>query len=166
MNTPAFSTAPPRIALVGDRSASVQAHAKIPGLVETLSIGRPDPIEVYWIHSTAIESAADVAGFDGVWVIPGSPYANSAGVLAAVEGARTAGIPLLGTCGGFQHLLIEFARNVCGLTSVQNAEEFPEADELIIQPLECSLLGEESSVLVVAGTVAAAAMGQGLATER
>ncbi|HEV8064389.1 MAG TPA: hypothetical protein VGP46_06135 [Acidimicrobiales bacterium] len=166
MNGPPVPGPPPRIALVGDRSTSVQAHAKIPGLVETLNIGRADAFEIYWMHSTAVESSADVAGFDGVWVIPGSPYANSTGVLEAIKGARTSGIPLLGTCGGFQHLVIEFARNVCGLAGVQNAEEHPDAAELIIRPLECSLLGEDSSVVVEPGTLAAAAIGQGLVTER
>ena len=75
---------PPRLALVGDRSASVEAHARIPGLIRALATGTYELIEVYWMHSTTIASPADVAGFDGVWVVPGSPYANTDGVLAAI----------------------------------------------------------------------------------
>jgi CTP synthase (UTP-ammonia lyase) len=157
---------PPRLALVGDRSPSVRAHDKIPVLVRALATGSEEAIEPYWLHSTTINEPGDVAGFDGIWIVPGSPYESPAGVLAAITGARISGIPLLGTCGGFQHLLIEFARNVCGLAGVENAEQHPEAPELLIVPLRCSLLGEEADVVVEPDTAAASAMGAGSSTER
>jgi CTP synthase (UTP-ammonia lyase) len=100
-----------------------------------------------------------VAGFDGVWAIPGSPYLNLDGALAAIQAARTGRIPLLGTCGGFQHLLLELARDVCGLTAVENAEQNADAAEPLIVPLECSLLGQASTVVIAPGTVAARVMG-------
>jgi CTP synthase (UTP-ammonia lyase) len=162
----AATARPPRIALVGDRSGSVQAHAKIPVLMDAMAGPAGPTIEVYWLRSTAIGGPGDVAGFDGVWVIPGSPYQNTDGVLAAIRAARTSGIPLLGTCGGFQHMLLEFARHVCGLTAVDNAEQNPDAAEPLIVALECSLLGEESGVVITPGTVAAGAMGPGPTTER
>jgi CTP synthase (UTP-ammonia lyase) len=157
---------PPRVALIGDRSASVRAHTKIPALIDALAGPAGPAIEVYWLHSTAIGGPGDVAGFDGVWVVPGGPYQNTDGVLAAIRAARTERIPLLGTCSGFQNLLIEFARDVCGLTAVENAEQNPAAAEPIIVPLECSLLGEESTVVIAPGTIAAEAMGPGPTTER
>src|ERR1700679_968619 len=98
---------PPRIALVGDRSSAVEAHGRIPGLLAALAKEGVEAVEPYWRHTTSISSPADVAGFDGIYVTPGSPYASSDGVLAAVEAARTRSIPLLGTCGGFQYLLLE-----------------------------------------------------------
>lgn len=161
-----MTTPPPRLALVGDRTPSVQAHARIPRLVEALGIGAGDPVELYWLASGAVESPADVAGFDGIWVVPGSPYEHRDGVLAAIQAARLGGIPFLGTCGGFQHLLLEFARHVCGLPRAENAEERPASTDLLIVPLECSLLGEEAAVVVEAGTLAAALMGAGPAVER
>jgi CTP synthase (UTP-ammonia lyase) len=139
-------SAPPRLALVGDRSPAVKAHARITALGGALGPAGSEPIEAYWLHSTTIDGPGDLAGFDGVWVVPGCPYANPAGVLDAIEHARRTGTPLLGTCGGFQHLLLEFARNVCGIRSASSAEEHPDADELLIIPLECSLLGEEETV--------------------
>ncbi len=157
---------PPRLALVGDRSGSVRAHTKIPALIDALAGPAGPAIEIYWLNSTAIGAPGDVAGFDGVWVTPGSPYQNIDGVLAAIRAARTGRIPLLGTCGGFQHMLLEFARDVCGLTAVENGEQNPEAAEQLIVPLECSLLGEESTVVIAPGTIAADAMGPGPTTER
>jgi CTP synthase (UTP-ammonia lyase) len=157
---------PPRLALVGDRSLDVQAHGRIPSIVDFVNSSSGDPIEVYWLDSSSLSQPADVTGFNGVWVIPGSPYENMAGVLSAIEGARSSGIPLLGTCGGFQHLLLEFAHNVCGLEGVAHGEVAPGADKQLITPLDCSLLGEEATVVVVPGTKAAQAMGAGPVTER
>jgi CTP synthase (UTP-ammonia lyase) len=157
---------PPRLALVGDRSPSVQAHQKIPALIDALTTATGPAIEVYWLHSADVAAPDDVAGFDGVWVIPGSPYRNPDGVLTAIKAARTRRIPFLGTCAGFQYLLLEFARDVCGLRGVQSAEDTPEAAEQLIVPLECSLFGEEAGVIVEPGTLAAAIMGTGPATER
>ncbi len=157
---------PPRLALVGDRSPSVRAHGRIPSLVQALASGSEEPIEPYWLHSTTIDGPDDVAGFDGIWVVPGSPYENRDGVLAAIHQARVASIPLLGTCGGFQHLLLEFARDACSLPDAENAEQHPGASQLLIVPLRCSLLGEEATIIIETGTVAARAMGAGPSTER
>ncbi len=157
---------PPRLALVGDRSNSVQAHPRIPAILGALSTPGAEPIEPYWVASTAIGSPDDVEGFDGIWVVPGSPYESMDGVLTAIQTARSEGIPLLGTCGGFQHILLEFARHVCGLPRVAHAEIEPGAKELLLVPLACKLFGEESEVIIAEGTLAARAMGAGPTTER
>ncbi|MCU1386860.1 MAG: synthase [Ilumatobacteraceae bacterium] len=170
MNAPTDLSAPPRLALVGDRSSTVRAHERIPTIVAALGggvDGAPlEPIDTYWLHSTSIDEETDLAGFDGIWVIPGSPYEHTAGVLHAVTTARERGIPFLGTCGGFQHMLLEFARNVAGLTAVEHGETDPHAEELLLVALECSLLGEEADITVAPGTRAAAIMGAGDRTER
>ncbi|HET9079384.1 MAG TPA: hypothetical protein VFO01_02550 [Trebonia sp.] len=66
----------------------------------------------------------------------------------------------------FQHALIEYAWNVCGLTGVENAESTPGATEYLIVPLECSLKGHEEAVMIVPGTLAARVSGAGRRTER
>lgn len=157
---------PPRLALVGDRSNQVQAHTRLPAIVDALNRGPDDPIEVYWLGSASIDGPVDLAGFDGIWALPGSPYEHPAGMLAAIEAARTTGTPFLGTCGGFQYLLLEFARHICGLAQVAHGEEQPDAAEKLIVPLACSLLGEEAEIVVQPGTLAARAMGEGTTTER
>jgi CTP synthase (UTP-ammonia lyase) len=161
-----YPNRPARIALVGDRSPLVQAHAKIPILIDVLSRTGDNRVEPYWLHSTTIEGPESVDGFDGVWVVPGSPYENAEGVIAAVEWARTGGIPYLGTCGGFQYMLIEFARHVCGIAAASHAESDPDAAESLIVPLSCSLLGEEAPVRIRPSTLAAELMGAGSSTER
>jgi len=155
----------PRIALVGDRSANVRAHARIPVIIDAL-LGREGiALDPYWI-ATPDAAECDLRGFDAVWLAPGSPYASADGAFAAVRTAREQGIPFLGTCGGFQHALIEYARHVCGLPGVENAEVAPDAAEQLIVPLECSLKGHEEAVMVVPGTLAAKISGAGRRTER
>jgi len=170
MNVHPAPPAPPRLALIGDRSPTVLAHERIPTILSALSAasgGRgSDPLDAYWMHSTSIDADTDLSGFDGIWVIPGSPYANVDGVFHAITTARVNGIPFLGTCGGFQHMLLEFARNVCGLGDVHHGETEPEAANLLLVPLACSLLGEEDGVTIAPDTLAARIMGAGPTTER
>jgi CTP synthase (UTP-ammonia lyase) len=162
---PTPGATPPRLALVGDRSADVQAHLRIPGVLDALA-GDGPPVELYWLDSDGIGPADDLAGFDGVWVVPGSPYRDRDGVLAAVTWARTHGVPFLGTCGGFQHAVLEFARSVCGLDDADSVEHDPDAVTPVIVPLACSLVGEEATVEVAPDTLAARVMGPGASTER
>jgi CTP synthase (UTP-ammonia lyase) len=154
-----------RIALVGDRSANVRAHARIPRLIDALLERDGIAIDAYWIATPDAETA-DLSGFDAIWLTPGSPYESADGAFAAVRTAREQELPFLGTCGGFQHALLEFARNVCGLTGVENAEVTPEAAEHLIVPLECSLKGHEEAVMIVPGTLAATISGPGRRAER
>lgn len=166
-NDTANDTAIPaaRIALVGDRSANVRAHNRIPALMEALLQRESIALDPYWI-ATADAAECDLTGFDGIWLTPGSPYASFEGALAAARAARENEIPYLGTCGGFQHALVEYARDVCGLASVHHAEIAPDAPDLLITPLECSLVGHEEAVMVVPGTLAARIVGAGRRTER
>jgi len=154
-----------RVALVGDRSANVRAHARIPVLIEALLRREGIALDAYWIATPEAEEC-DLSGFDAIWVVPGSPYASADGAIAAVRTARERRIPFLGTCGGFQHALLEYARHVCELATVQNAEVTPEARDQLIVPLECSLVGHEEAVMVVPGTLAAKITGPGRRTER
>jgi CTP synthase (UTP-ammonia lyase) len=154
-----------RVALVGDRSANVPAHARIPGIIDALLTREGIALDPYWI-ATKDAADCDLAGFDAIWAAPGSPYESFMGAITAIRTAREQGIPFLGTCGGFQHAVIEYARDVCGLARVEHAEIMPDADELLIVPLECSLKGHEEAVMVVPGTLAARILGPGRRTER
>ena len=154
------------IALVGDRSPSVVSHTRIPLLLDALAARDRLVLDAYWIPSEDAGAADSVRGFDAVWVLPGSPYRSEAGVLAAIRTAREEGIPFLGTCGGFQHALLEFARDVCGLTRVAHAENDPGADDLLIEPLACSLVGHEAVVLIEQGSLAQSVIGAERTSER
>ena len=67
-----------------------------------------------------------------MWCVPGSPYHSAEGALAAIRFAREKRRVFLGTCGGFQHALIEFARNVLGVSQAEHAETAPTAPDLVV----------------------------------
>ncbi|WP_030668909.1 CTP synthase [Streptomyces rimosus] len=150
-----------RIALVGDRSAAVRSHVRIPGLLDALRVREGLDLDAYWVRSE--DAGQGVEGFDAVWVVPGSPYRSEAGVVAAIRAAREGGIPFLGTCGGFQHMLLEFARNVCGLDRAGHAENEPgiAAEEAVVVAMACSLVGHEGLVDIAPGSRAAELIGAG-----
>jgi len=152
-----------RIALIGDRSPHVRSHNRVPVLIDLLREQESLDLDAYWIATDEVES---IEGFDGVWLLPGSPYRSEDGAIAAIRCAREKGIPFLGTCAGFQHAMLEYARTVCGATGVQHGENNPDADDLLIVPLECSLDGHEGPIEVVPGTRAAELLGVERSMER
>ncbi|GAA2145460.1 CTP synthase C-terminal region-related (seleno)protein [Actinomadura napierensis] len=153
-----------RIALVGERSPNVQSHVRIPRLLEAVRERDGLLAEAYWIPTD--EAGGGLDGFDGVWLLPGSPYRSEAGALAAIRSAREGGIPLLGTCGGFQHMVLEYARNVCGIAGARHAENEAAGDDAVIMPLACSLAGHEGEVNVAPGSSAERIMGTARSIER
>ncbi|MFF8606023.1 hypothetical protein ACF06X_08805 [Streptomyces sp. NPDC015346] len=161
-----LSTFTARVALVGDRSPSVRAHARIPGLLDALAHRDQLILDAYWIPTQDAETPDALHGFDAIWLVPGSPYRSEAGAIRAVGTAREQGIPFLGTCAGFQHALLEFAREVCGLRDVDHGENRPEADDLLIVPLACSLVGHQGVVKVEAGSLVERVLGAERTVER
>ncbi|GAA3074182.1 CTP synthase C-terminal region-related (seleno)protein [Streptosporangium carneum] len=150
------------VALVGDRSPGVQAHTRVPTILQALRERDGLTLDAYWIPTTEAE---DLEGFDGVWIMPGSPYLSEAGAVNAARTAREHGIPFLGTCGGFQHTLLEYARNVLGLP-VAHAENDPDADDFLLLRLACSLAGHEEAVRLTPGSLAEKVVGAARTVER
>ncbi|MEN3615016.1 CTP synthase C-terminal region-related (seleno)protein [Plantactinospora sp. ZYX-F-223] len=156
-----------RVAAVGDRSPHVRAHARMPVLLDALRLRDRLDLDLYWIPTPEAADGGTLAGFDGIWLTPGSPYRSEVGAISAVRTAREQGIPFLGTCGGFQHALLEYARDVCGLSGAAHGENNPEATgELLIEPLACSLAGHEGTVRIAAGSLAERVLGAGRSVER
>src|SRR5580704_10926309 len=96
-----------RVALVGDYNPSVIAHQAIPEALR-LSSTTAHAVEGVWVPTESIRNPElDLAAYDGFWCVPASPYASMEGALKAIRYARESGRPFLGTCGGFQHAVIE-----------------------------------------------------------
>lgn len=95
-----------------------------------------------------------LGGYNGLWIAPGSPYRSMTGALAAIAYARTSGVPLIGTCGGFQHIIVEYARNVLDFPDADHAESNPYASTLFVTPLCCSLVGKSMSIQLAPESIA------------
>jgi CTP synthase (UTP-ammonia lyase) len=146
-----------RIGLVGDESPAVRAHAAIPRALALAGAELGVSVEPTWLPTDA---PAALHVFDGLWCVPGGPYASFDGVLAAIRWAREQERPFLGSCGGFQHALIEYARHVLGLADADHTESNPAATTPLVTPLVCSLVGVTAKIQLRAGSRVAAAYGQ------
>jgi CTP synthase (UTP-ammonia lyase) len=97
---------------------------------------------VDWLPTEPLENDLGlVATADVLWCAPGSPYRSLRGALAALRFGRENVVPTLGTCGGCQHIILEYARNVLGFNDAQHAEYDPYASRLFISALTCSSAG-------------------------
>ena len=157
---------PVRIAVVGDYQPDHETHPATTAAVSHAGEHLGLVTETRWIATPDVDSGAALRTVDGVWIAPGSPYKSLEGALTAICTARENGIPLLGTCAGFQHMVIEFARRVVGDAGAQHAEYDPEAGSLFITPLACSLAGQTFEVTLEAGSRAQAAYGTSTVAER
>jgi CTP synthase (UTP-ammonia lyase) len=155
-----------RVALVGDFNPSVVAHKAIPLALNLAGNQKGVAVQPLWAHtSSIIQADTQLASFDGIWCVPASPYANTSGALAAIRYARETGRPFLGTCGGFQHALLEYARNVCGMPEAAHAETDSGAPLQLIASLACSLVERSEEILLAEGGQFRSAYGQARITE-
>lgn len=144
----------PRIALVGDYNSSVPAHQAIPVALDLASAHLGVEIVADWLPTAKISCARDnLVRYQGIWCVPASPYENTQGALDTIQWAREQLVPFLGTCAGFQHALIEYARNVLGMSETDHAETNPEARHPLIAPLMCSLVETQGEVFLSPGSL-------------
>ena len=80
--------------------------------------------------------------------------------LDAIQYARENHVPCFGTCGGFQHMILEYARSVLNFEDAQHAEYDPYASRLFISELECSLAGRAMQLTLDADSFVARVYGQ------
>ena len=147
------------LALVGDRDERITAHRAIDAALPLLGHRLGVPVEGRWLATDAIGSDAALQGVHGVWCVPGSPYRSMDGALRAIAHARARGLPFLGTCGGFQHAVIDHARHVLGWADAEHAETAPGAARSVIALLACALVEAGETVRLVPGTRIARAYG-------
>ena len=140
------------IAIVGDRDDSIAAHLAIPLALADAASALAVDLAFDWLASDSIDDVARLAGFDAFWVAPGSPYRSLDGALLAITHARTSGRPFLGTCGGFQHAVLEFARHVLDWPDAMHAESDPGVGRPVIAELACSLVEAHGSVTLAPGS--------------
>ena len=116
-------------------------------------------VEYVWLATEDIKSADDLADYHALWLVPASPYRNMEGAWTAVRYARENSLPFLGTCGGFQHAIVEYARNVMGWEDAAHAETDREG-RMVIAPLTCSLVEKTDTIELRANTLIARAYGR------
>jgi len=156
-----------KIAIVGDRDLTFRPHAATDEAIAHAAAALDLTVDSTWVGTEEFKqgSGSQLADAHGIFIAPGSPYKSLNGALAAIRFARERMRPLLGTCAGFQHVILEYARHVLGFEDAEHAEYNPNASRLFISKLECSLVGRTLPIRLRTGSLAAKVYGQTEFTE-
>jgi CTP synthase (UTP-ammonia lyase) len=152
----------PRVGIIGEFNPNNPTHlATNAALAHGFARNRIKPV-IEWLPT---DRTCDLSRFDGFWCSPGSPYKSLPGALEMIRWVRLERKPFIGTCGGFQHAVLEFAHNVLRIKDAKHAEYDPYASNAFVRPLSCSLAGKKLAIRLKPGSQAAAFYGATQAVE-
>jgi len=151
-----------RVGLIGDYSEQHKAHQAIPRALAGAGGGGAEGV---WVPTESIQGRDNLAGFDGLWCVPGMPYRNPEGVLQAIRYARESRTPFLGTSAGFQYAILEFARHVLGLADADHQKSSPKCSMPLIAPLGVAMAGVKGRVRFTRGSALGRSYGNSEAVE-
>lgn len=155
------------IGVVGDYDATFPPQVTIRKALQHTATLLEVSVEVVWIPTKSLletQGTKFFQQFDGIWGGPGDVQALD-GVLRGIQFAREHLIPYLGTCAGFQYAVLEFARNVLGISDATSAEFNPTAPRLILSALTCNIAGQQMLVKIQPNSLAYRLYGQAEANE-
>ena len=112
-----------------------------------------------WLATPELTSSEDLVGYDAIWLVPASPIKTQRPPLSPHATPVKTVFRSWGTCGGFQHALIEYARNVLGWHDAAHAETDTEGT-MVIAPLTCSLVEISDAIELRSNTLIAKAYGK------
>ncbi|MFT4145098.1 MAG: hypothetical protein QM644_11645 [Mobilitalea sp.] len=137
-----------KIGIIGDydgRPSHIATEAALKHSANMLEL----ELEYNWLSTSTFDSSVqELHNYDGLWGAPGSPYKSMNGALNAIQFARENNYPYLGTCGGFQHAVIEFGRNVLHINALEDINFDPYVPNDYISALSCSLVGQSRNITI------------------
>jgi CTP synthase len=124
------------IGLVGKYIDLPDAYLSVSEALRAGGFANHAKVNVRWIASDSCETpagaAAQLGELDGIVVPGGFGIRGVEGKLGALRYARENGIPTLGLCLGLQCMVIEVARNLCGLPDAASTEFEPDTNAPVI----------------------------------
>lgn len=151
------------IAVVGKYAEHRDAYKSIYESLDHAGMANAAQIRLARIQSEEVENEGAeklLAGYDGILVPGGFGERGIEGKVLAIKYAREKGIPFFGICLGMQCAVVEFARNVCGMTGAHSTE----FDKETRYPVIC-LLNDQKTITDKGGTMRLGAQPTNLAAE-
>ena len=142
-----------RIYIIGEFSPGWETHEATNRALAHSAALLGIEIQTAWLSSQGLDFNLLLSA-NAIWIAPGSPYKNLENTLEAIRIARERKIPTIGTCGGFQYMIVEYARNVLGIAEAQHMEHDADASLLFISKLACSLKGKTLPIQLAPGSQA------------
>ena len=124
------------VGLVGKYIDLPDAYLSVTEALRAGGFANQTRVKLRWIPSDECETnegaAAQLSDVDAICVPGGFGIRGIEGKLGALRFARDNGIPTLGLCLGMQCMVIEYARNVVGITDASSSEFDPETPNPVI----------------------------------
>ncbi|MBO4993156.1 MAG: CTP synthase, partial [Alistipes sp.] len=139
------------VALVGKYTELPDAYKSINESFIHAGAAHTAKVKVHYISAEELSAAnaEELLGqMSGVFVAPGSGPRGIEGKIEAVRYAREHNVPFFGVCLGMQSAIIEFARNVLGISDAHSAEMDTKTKNAVIDIME-----EQKKVTAKGGTM-------------
>ena len=143
-----------KIAVVGKYVELPDAYISVTEALHHGGIANDAQVKINWVNAEEIEENPDMdldevfVGCKGILVPGGFGSRGVEGKIKAIQYAREHKIPFLGLCLGMQCAVIEFARNVCGMTGANSSEFIPDTQYPVID-----LMPDQEDVTEKGGTM-------------
>lgn len=140
-----------KIAILGDFNPTYPTLNALNDSTRHVQKYLDEEIHFDWIPTDIFnpKTVFEEQNYKGLWIAPGSPYRSMENVINTIQYSRINNVPTFGNCGGFQHMVLEFAKNVCGIDNADHEETNPEGSNLLIKKLACSLKAEQENLKII-----------------
>ncbi|MGA9697227.1 MAG: hypothetical protein WBQ62_12540 [Dehalococcoidales bacterium] len=129
------------IGIIGDFNPEKPSHLATGDALKHAADFLSLDVKTEWLSTGNLrrKSVKDTIGqYLGLLAAP-TPYFFVDGAVKGIRLAREMNIPFLGTCGGSQYALLEFARNVAGMTNAAHTELTPHTDMPLLIKIACAV---------------------------
>ena len=141
-----------RIAVVGKYTDYHDAYKSVGESLLHGGIPHDTGVQIDWLPSDGFTSSAAaneiLSEYDGLLVPGGFGERGVEGMIEAIRWAREHNLPFFGICLGLQVAIIEFARNLCGMTGTTSTEFQPDCPDPVI-----ALMASQRDIKDLGGTM-------------
>ncbi|MCO4744623.1 MAG: CTP synthase [Proteobacteria bacterium] len=140
-----------RIAICGKYVHLTDTYKSLNEALAHGGIANGAAVDLVFVDSETIDiddPSGALGDVDGILVPGGFGVRGTEGKIAAIRYARENSIPFFGICLGLQMVVVEFARNVLGLTGANSREFDPNPTHAVIE-----LMNEQREVTQKGGTM-------------
>lgn len=140
------------IALVGKYIELHDAYLSVSEALKHAGYKYNTKVVINWVDAESLEGNVSLKEIfknsKGILIPGGFGNRGIEGKIKAIKYARENNVPFLGICLGLQLAVIEFARNVCGLSEASSTE----FNELCPDPI-IDLMSDQKSIINMGGTL-------------
>lgn len=133
------------IVLVGKYTSLQDSYMSVVKSLEHAAMRCHRKLKLKWVEASDLEpqtASENPVRYHEAWhslcsakgiIVPGGfGVRGTEGMVSAAKWAREKGVPFLGICLGFQIAVVEFARNVCGMTGANSSELDPDCPHPVV----------------------------------